>query len=405
MRAQTAAHNREDAQLEQTWRWYGPNDPIKLGAIAEAGATGIVTALHQIPGGTAWSDGQIAERKGQVEAAGLRWSVVESIPVTNAIKARSADWRKDVDAWKQSLAALGRNGIATVCYNFMPIVDWTRTDLAWPMRSGAALRFDIVDFVAYDVFVLKRASAADDYAAEIVNAAEARVRTMGPERQSELERIILAGLPGSDFAYDRGQFLALLDDFAGMTADDLKASLADFHREVVPVAEDAGIRLAIHPDDPPISLFGLPRVVSTQSDAAALMAAVDSPANGLTFCVGSYGSRADNDLTAMARAFAPRIHFLHLRNVTIEAPGVFHEDEHLAGGADMVAIVAAVLDEEERRRKDGRADHQIPMRPDHGHLLSADPVKNANPGYSYVGRLKGLAEIRGVTTALTAMRQ
>jgi mannonate dehydratase len=391
--------------VEQTWRWYGPKDPITLTAIAEAGATGIVTALHQIPGGTAWSDAAVAERKATIEAAGLRWSVVESIPVTNAIKARSADWGKDVEAWKQSLWALGHNGITTVCYNFMPIVDWTRTDLAWPMRSGAALRFDIVDFVAYDVFVLKRGRAADNYAAETVSAAEARHRVMTPARQAELERIILAGLPGSDFAYDRSQFLALLEDFAGMTADDLRGNLAAFHREVVPVAEEAGIRLAIHPDDPPISLFGLPRVVSMASDARALMAAVDSPANGLTFCVGSYGSRADNDLTTMIKEFASRIHFLHFRNVTIEAPGVFHEAEHLAGGADMVALVGATLDEEDRRRAEGRDDDQIPMRPDHGHLLSADPVKNANPGYSYVGRLKGLAELRGVTTAVKALRQ
>ena len=390
--------------MEQTWRWYGPKDPITLTAIAEAGATGIVTALHQIPGGTAWSDEAVAERKAMIEAAGLTWSVVESIPVTNAIKAKSADWRKDVDAWKESLRALGRNGVSTVCYNFMPIVDWTRTDLAWRMRSGAALRFDMVDFVAYDVFALKRPQAADDYDAGTVSAAERRFRDMSPERQAELERIILAGLPGSDFAYDRGQFLALLGDFAGMTPDVLRANLADFHSEVVPVAEEMGIRLCIHPDDPPISLFGLPRVVSTASDAAALMAAVDSPMNGLTFCVGSYGSRADNDLIAMVKAFAPRIHFLHLRNVTIEAPGVFHEDEHLAGGADMVAIVSAVLDEEERRKAEGRADTQIPMRPDHGHLLSADPVQNANPGYSYVGRLKGLAELRGVETAVRALR-
>ncbi len=391
--------------MEQTWRWYGPKDPITLGQIAEAGATGIVTALHQIPGGTAWRDDDVAERKAAIEAAGLRWSVVESIPVTNAIKARTADWRKDVAAWRESLRALGRNGITTVCYNFMPIVDWTRTDLAWPMASGAALRFDIVDFVAYDAFVLKRAGAADDYAAETVTAAEARFRAMSPARQADLERIILAGLPGSDFAYDRTQFLALLDDFAGMGADDLRSSLADFHREVVPVAEEAGIRLAIHPDDPPIPLFGLPRVVSTAGDAEALMAAVDSPANGLTFCVGSYGSRADNDIVAMVKAFAPRIHFLHLRNVSIEAPGVFHEAEHLGGGSDMVAIVSAALDEEGRRQGESRADHQIPMRPDHGHLLSADPVKNANPGYSYVGRLKGLAEIRGVETAVNALRQ
>jgi mannonate dehydratase len=389
--------------VEQTWRWFGPKDPIPLGHIAEAGATGIVTALHQIPGGTAWTDEAVAERKAIIEAAGLRWSVVESIPVTQAIKARTANWRADVDAWKASLRALGRAGIRTVCYNFMPIVDWTRTDLAYPLKSGLALRFDLVDFVAYDVFVLKRANAAGDYDDAIVKDAEARFRTMSPARQAELERIILAGLPGSDFAYDRAGFLALFKDFVGMTPDDLRANLAEFHREVVPVAEEAGIRLAIHPDDPPIPLFGLPRIVSTESDARALLAAVNSPANGLTFCVGSYGSRGDNDLVAMVKAFAPRIHFVHMRNVTREAPGSFHEAEHLGGNADMVAIVRMILAEEERRRQEGRRDADIPFRPDHGHLLAADPVQNANPGYSYLGRLKGLAEIRGVIAAVGAL--
>jgi mannonate dehydratase len=284
----------------------------------------------------------------------------------------------------------------------MPIVDWTRTDLAYPLKSGLALRFDLVDFVAYDVFVLQRSGAADDYDAAIVKDAEPRFKTMTPARQAELERIILSGLPGSDFAYDRAGFLGLFRDFAGMRPDDLRASLAEFHREVVPVAEEAGINLAIHPDDPPIPLFGLPRIVSTESDARALLSAVDSPANGLTFCVGSYGSRGDNDLVAMIKAFAPRIHFVHMRNVKREGSATFHEAEHLAGDADMVAIVRAILAEEKRRWKEGRRDAEIPFRPDHGHLLAADPVKNANPGYSYLGRLKGLAEIRGVIAAVGA---
>ena len=388
--------------MEQTWRWFGPKDPIPLGHIAEAGATGIVTALHQIPGGTAWTDEAVGERKAMIEAAGLHWSVVESIPVTQAIKARSANWRADVDAWKESLRALSRAGIRTVCYNFMPIVDWTRTDLAYPLKSGLALRFDFVDFVAYDVFVLKRTNAAGDYDDAIVKDAEARFRTMSAARQAELERIILAGLPGSDFAYDRAGFLALFKDFVGMTPYDLRGNLAEFHREVVPVAEEAGIRLAIHPDDPPIPLFGLPRIVSTEGDARALLAAVDSPANGLTFCVGSYGSRGDNNLLRMIDAFAPRIHFVHLRNVTREAPGSFYEAEHLRGNADMVAIVRALIAEEARRRAVERDHTEIPFRPDHGHLLAADPVQNANPGYSYLGRLKGLAEIRGVIAAVSA---
>ena len=390
--------------MEQTWRWFGPKDPIPLQHVVEAGATGIVTALHQIPGGTAWDEAAVVERKRTIEAAGLRWSVVESIPVTNAIKSRTGKWQADIAAWQASLRALGKEGIRTVCYNFMPIVDWTRTDLAYPLRSGKALRFDLADFVAYDAFVLKRPGAGDDYDAATGAEAERRFAGMSEERQAELERIILAGLPGSDFAYGRDEFLILLRDFAGMTPDDLRANLAEFHRAVVPVVEEAGINLAIHPDDPPIPLFGMPRIVSTADDAARLLAAVDSASNGLTLCVGSYGSRADNDLVAMTRRFGPRIHFLHFRNVKREAPGTFHEAEHLGGDSDMVAIVAAVLDEEDRRRAAGRSDAEIPFRPDHGHLLAADPVRNANPGYSYVGRLKGLAEIRGVTAAVRALR-
>ncbi len=390
--------------MEETWRWFGPKDPIPLAHIREAGATGIVTALHQIPGGTAWTGAAVAERQRTIAAEGLRWSVVESIPVTNAIKARTSDWRKDVEAWKASLRAVGQAGIQTVCYNFMPIVDWTRTDLAFPLKSGLALRFDSVDFALFDVFILERPGADDDYDVDLLTEAQARFRDMPGSRKAELERIILAGLPGADFAYDRAAFLDLLKTYAGMGPIELRDSLAAFHREVVPVAEEFGVRLAIHPDDPPVPLFGLPRIVSTADDARALLDAVPSPANGLTFCVGSYGSRADNDIVAMLKALAPHIHFLHLRNVTIEPGGSFHEAEHLYGGSDMVGVIAAVLDEEDRRRKEGRADAAIPMRPDHGHLLAADPVRNANPGYSYIGRLKGLAELRGVARAVHAMR-
>jgi mannonate dehydratase len=390
--------------MEQTWRWFGPGrDPISLAQVREAGATGIVSALHQIPGGTAWTLDAVNERKALIEAAGLRWSVVESIPVTNAIKSRSAEWRHDVDAWKDSLRALGRAGVTTVCYNFMPIVDWTRTDLAWPMPSGLALRFDIVDFAAYDIFALRRDGAEGDYEPGVAAAARKRFEAMPEARRAELEKIILAGLPGSDFAYDRPKFLDLLKQFAGMGQEELFQSLGEFLNEVVPVAEEMGIRLGIHADDPPFPLFGLPRIVSTAEDVAALLDAYDTPANGLTFCVGSYGSRADNDITGMVKAFAPRIHFMHLRNVTVEAPGIFHEAEHLEGGSDMVAIVAAVMGEEKRRAAEGRADAQIPMRPDHGHLLSADPMRNTNPGYSYVGRLKGLAELRGIMRAVEAL--
>ncbi|HVZ14235.1 MAG TPA: mannonate dehydratase [Bauldia sp.] len=391
--------------MEQTWRWYGPKDPIPLRHIVEAGATGIVTALHQIPGGTAWSDAAVAERKRMIEAAGLRWSVVESIPVPPALKARTAQWRSNIEAWKESVRALGRNGVTTVCYNFIPIIDWTRTDLAYPLRSGLALRFDLVDFVAYDAFALKRKGAEGDYDPRVVSEARTRFKTMSESRQAEIEKIVLAGLPGSDFAYDRAAFLKLLADFEGLSKDDLRANLTEFHREVIPVAEEFGVNICIHPDDPPVELFGLPRIVSTADDIAALLKAVDRPANGVTFCVGSLASRADNDVVAMLKQFLPRVHFLHLRNVTRDGIGSFTESEHLGGDADMVAIIGAVLTEEARRRKEGRRDAEIPFRPDHGHLLDADQVKNANPGYSYIGRLKGLAELRGVITAAGSARQ
>ncbi|HVY21263.1 MAG TPA: mannonate dehydratase [Bauldia sp.] len=384
----------------ETWRWFGPRDPISLRQIAEAGATGIVTALHHVPPGTAWTDAEIAERKALIEAEGLRWEVVESIPTTNAVKSRTGGWSADIEAWKQSLRALGRAGVRTVCYNFMPIVDWTRTDLAYPMRSGLALRFDIVDFVAFDAFVLRRAGATGDYSADVVKAASKRAMDMSEARKAELERVVLAGLPGSTLGYDRSAFHGSLADFSGLSADDLRANLIDFLRAVLPVAEEAGIRLAIHPDDPPIPLFGMPRVVSTAQDIGALLSAVPSASNGLTFCVGSLGSRADNDVVAMLREFAARVNFLHLRNVSKDEAGSFVEAEHLGGDTDMVAVVEGVVTEERRRRDAGRDDAAIPMRPDHGHLLSADPTRNANPGYSYIGRLKGLAELRGVARAL-----
>jgi mannonate dehydratase len=390
--------------LEQTWRWFGPKDPIPLAHVVETGATGIVTALHDIAVGTAWSGDAIRARQALIAAAGLRWSVVESLSVSNAVKGRFGNWQADIETWKQSIRNLGAAGVRIVCYNFPPIIGWTRTDLAYPLRAGKALRFDLVDFVAYDVFILRRHDADGDYDAATVASARTRYEAMPEERRLELERVILAGLPGTDFTYDRKRFLDLRDRFAAMTADDLRSNLAEFHRAVVPVAEEAGVRLAIHPDDPPIPLFGMPRVVSTASDVRSLLTAVDSPANGLTFCVGSYGSREDNDIVAMIQEFAPRIHFIHLRNVMREAPGVFHEAEHLSGSTNMVQVILAIHAEEARRRGEGREDHQIPMRPDHGHVLAADAIQNAQPGYSYIGRLRGLAELRGVTQAALAMR-
>ncbi len=386
--------------MEQTWRWFGPKDPVLLDHIKQAGATGVVTALHEIPSGQAWPADAIAERKTLIERSGLRWSVCESIPVDDTIKRGGAGARPAIAAWKDSLARLGRAGVEVVCYNFMPVVDWTRTDLMYPLpTAGYGLRFDIVDFVGYDVFVLRRPNARDSYAPGLAAQAETRVAAMSPEAIDRLERNIIAGLPGGAAAQTRSTIAKQIASFDGIGDAEMRENLTQFLREVVPVAEEVEVRLGIHPDDPPFSLFGLPRVVSTAADARRILEAVDSPANGLTFCVGSYGARMDNDLTAMAREFAPRIHFAHLRNVTVESERCFHEAEHLDGRADMVTIIDTLLQEERRAARDGRRSH-IPLRPDHGHLLADDIGKASNPGYSYAGRMKGLAELRGVMRAL-----
>ncbi len=361
----------------------------------------MVTALHHLYRGEAWPPEDVLKRKAEIEAAGLVWSVVESIPVHNSIKLQTGPFRQFTDAWKDSLAALARAGVKIVCYNFMPIVDWTRTDLRWQLPStGYALRFDVLDFAAYDLFLLQRPGAGEQYSAERIAEARARYEAMSEKRREELERTIIAGLPGAEASHSRSAMQKLLAEYAGVTAEDLRVHLIAFLREVVPVAAELGVRLAIHPDDPPWSLFGLPRVVSTAEDARAILATVNVPENGLTFCVGSYGSRADNDLLAMVREFAARIHFAHLRQVTIEANGSFYEADHLQGSSDMVGVICALLKEEAHRRKQNRADHEIPMRPDHGHLLADDISRAVNPGYSLVGRLKGLAELRGVVQGL-----
>lgn len=388
--------------MEQTWRWFGDDDPIPLAHVRQAGATGIVTSLHHIPIGAPWPIEEIEKRKRTIEAAGLTWSVCESIMVSESIKLGGSGARAAIDNWKDALARLGRAGIPVVCYNFMPVVDWTRTDLAFPRPGGGtALRFDLADFVAYDVCILKRAAAADDYEPALVARAEAGFAAMSKEQAARLERNIIAGLPGGAATQTRESIRELIERYRGVGDEAMRANLVAFLREVVPVAQDVGVRLAIHPDDPPRSLFGLPRVVSSAADARQILAAVDSPANGLTLCAGSYGSRADNDVVGIAREFAPRIHFAHLRNVTLEADGSFFEDEHLEGGTDMVALIDVLLKEERTAKAEGRRAN-IPLRPDHGHLLGDDAGKRTNPGYSYIGRLKGLAEIRGVMRALEA---
>jgi mannonate dehydratase len=390
--------------MEQTWRWFGDDDPIPLAHVVQAGATGIVSALHHIPVGQRWSAEDIARRKRTIEAAGLTWSVCESILVSEPHNLGGAGARADIEAWKDSLANLGRAGVPVVCYNFMPVVDWTRTDLAFKVAGGGlALRFDLAEFVGYDVFVLKRPNAADDYEAALVERAREAIAAKSEADIARLERNIIAGLPGGAAARTRASIGELIASYAGVSDEAMRDNLIAFLREVVPVAEEVGVRLAIHPDDPPRSLFGLPRVVSTAADARKILAAAPSPANGLTLCAGSYGSRADNDVVAMAREFAPHIHFAHLRNVTLDADGSFFEAEHLDGGTDMVSLIDVLLSEERAAKAEGRRG-AIPMRPDHGHLLGDDASKRSNPGYSYIGRLKGLAELRGIMRAWEARR-
>lgn len=392
----------EGTFMEQCWRWYGPDDPVTLYHVRQAAATGIVSALHNIYDGRAWPLADILERKRIIEAAGLTWSVVESIPVHNSIKIGSAERQRYAGFYKDTIRALAEAGISTICYNFMPVVDWTRTDLMYRLpTTGYALRFDAIDFAAYDLFVLKRPNAEASYSPARIAEAQARLKALSDEQIDTIERNLIAGLPATERKYNRDTMREALADYDAIGPAELRANLAWFLKEIIPVAEEVGARMCIHPDDPPFSLFGLPRVVSTAEDARFILETVDSPANGLTFCTGSYGVRADNDLVAMIEEFAPKIHFAHLRNVTREDDGSFFEAEHLEGSTDMAAVILALMKEELRRRREGRPDWRIPMRPDHGHLLADDIGKTRiNPGYSLIGRLKGLAELRGIMRAV-----
>ena len=393
--------------MEETWRWFGPDDTVTLEQIWQAGATGIVTALDHVPTGEAWPAGDVEERKRVIEAADLTWSVVESVPLHNDIKTRSGEYRRYIDNYKQSIRNLGAAGIYRICYNFMPVVDWTRTNLTYQLPNKAqALRFEMTDFAAYDLFVLQRDDAKDSYGDAVVARATERFAAMSPQTRTALEKNIIAGLPGGEGSYDREGIRATISRFSKLGNDRYRANLISFLEEIVPVAEDAGVVMAIHPDDPPFSLFGLPRVVSTADDARALLNAVPSPANGLTMCAGSYGARGDNDLVAMIREFHDRIYFVHLRNIKREDDGSFYESDHLDGDNDIVGIVSALLDEEEQRQGLPPGRCSIPMRPDHGHALGEEKTdKHVRPGYSYAGRMKGLAELRGVVHALKAIRE
>jgi len=393
--------------MHETWRWFGPKDPITLEKIRQAGAKGIVTSLHHIPTGEAWPAAEVIARKNQIEAAGLQWSVVESIPLHNDIKLRTGNFQQLIDNYCMSIKAVGEAGITTVCYNFMPVVDWTRTNLNYRLANNAeALRFEMTDFAAYDVYMLQRKGAADSYSSAILARAQSRFAAMSEEEKTLLERNIIAGLPGGEGSYDRDGVRAAIEAFIALGESQFRANLIAFLEAIIPVAEQYGVNMCVHPDDPPFSLFGLPRVVSTAADVRAIFTAVPSPHNGLTLCAGSFGARGDNDLVAIAREFGPLVHFVHLRNVKREEDGSFFEAEHLDGDNDMVGLISALLDEQARRKALGESQWQIPMRPDHGHLL-ADEIgqPGVNPGYSYLGRLKGLAELRGVIVALETMRK
>lgn len=397
--------------MRQTWRWFGPRDLTSIDDMRQAGVEGVVSALHHVPTGAVWTLDEIEKRQDEIgrmkdgSPSGLAWEVVESLPVSEDIKKQKGDWRGHVSNYKQSLENLAARGLQTICYNFMPVLDWTRTDLAYKVdHGGTCMRFDLIDFAAFDIHILGRKGAAESFGSEVAEAAEARFATMSDARKAELASNVTAGLPGSTESMSTQDVLHHIGEYDAIDADRLRANFVAFLNEVAPVAEKLGMRLCCHPDDPPFPLLGLPRIMSTADDYRHILEAVDSPASGMTLCSGSLGARADNDLPAIMREFAARVHFLHLRNVTIETPGTpasFHEAEHLGGNTDMVALIAEIVKEEARRKAAGRADHQVPMRPDHGQDIIDDLTRKGQPGYPTIGRLKGLAELRGIMTALT----
>jgi len=393
--------------MEQTWRWFGPGDAIALAEIRQTGASGIVTALHHIPYGVVWSQQEIARRKAAIEAdtdLGLRWSVVESLPVAEQIKQGEGDLPALFENYRISLRNLAALGVTTVCYNFMPVLDWTRTQLAVKLPGGGtALRFNAHEYAAFDCFILQREGAEAEQTPDVMARARAWFDHASESDKDRLLGTIMAGLPGAYERYDAPGLRRMLDRYADIDHAGLREHLARFLREVIPAAEEAGVRMCIHPDDPPRPLFGLPRIASTAEDLDYIVNAVDSTANGITLCTGSLGARMGNDLPEIARRLASRVHFVHLRNVTKEQDGSFMEADHLGGDVDMVAVVTEMLREQARRQQSGDASWRIPFRPDHGHELLDDAKRQTHPGYPLIGRLRGLAELRGVMTAVASI--